>query len=316
MPGKSLMNVPEGSTAPSVFERVQMLKESHPFIFLEILGRLDEKASILAWLAYATGVVEGEFARDARRLFALLQSIADSKSGLEEAQFVTVRGAELPLVGRSCVLAALLSAVLQPSGRITGVPERTRYLRAAVRLLRLWYHKFVTKSMMPATLCGIIRCPTGEGLPMELWLGTTPPKGTGGAAAKTKAKEARVKLAEKTGVWSEKADRFPVGSCAETFPLSVLLGADTGPSRVYSLSIRNKDGEYIRACGTCTATLANVAHMPGFTALDMSLPAVRWMYGEGVEEGVEEGVDHEEVEDVGGGAGRAGGGGGDGEGES
>ncbi|KAK6512932.1 hypothetical protein TWF506_009094 [Arthrobotrys conoides] len=282
MPNQILIAAPEGL---NVIQCLQWLKDSHSPIFFKILEHYD-KASIMAWLAYATGLIEENYPQ-ARILLTILQSIADSNCGLAEAKSVTVRGAELPLVGHTCVLAALLSYVLQPPPTLTTVPERLRYLRAAVRLLRNWCHKFVTKQAMPATMCGVLRCPVESGLPTELWLGTSPPRNTGDGTMKQKAKEARDKLVEGTGVWAEQVGRFPAGSCAETFPLSVLLRSKTGASDMYSLAIRNKDGEDIKACDTCTATLANTAQLPGLTILDMALPEYRWMYGEGEGEGEE-----------------------------
>ncbi|KAK6336833.1 hypothetical protein TWF718_009621 [Orbilia javanica] len=130
-------------------------------------------------------------------------------------------------------------------------------------------------------MCGVLRCPKNGNQPMELWLGTTPPRKTGDEKMKKNAKEARVKLAAETGVWSDQVGRFPVGSCAETIPLSILLRSGTRESDMYSLSIRNKDGEYIQACQTCTATLENAASITGFTILDVGLPENRWVYGEG-----------------------------------
>ncbi|KAF3091308.1 hypothetical protein TWF102_008856 [Orbilia oligospora] len=82
---------------------------------------------------------------------------------------------------------------------------------------------------------------------------------------------------------AEQLGRFPVGSCAETFPLSALLRSKKRASDICSLATRNKDSGGVKACDTCPATLANIAQLPGLKILDMALPEFWWMYEEGME---------------------------------
>ncbi|KAF3215230.1 hypothetical protein TWF191_008042 [Orbilia oligospora] len=56
-----------------------------------------------------------------------------------------------------------------------------------------------------------------------------------------------------------------------------------GASDIYSLAIGNKGGGGVKACDKCTATLANIAQLPGLKIPDMAVPEFRWKY-EGVVE--------------------------------
>ncbi|KAK6343472.1 hypothetical protein TWF730_011061 [Orbilia blumenaviensis] len=272
---------PEGTTPSHELELFETLHQREPVKFLEKLSELG-KEDALAWLARSTSLVGGT-APETVTLLQLLHEHADSKH-LADVKYVSVRGISLPLVGRTCILAALLSFLLQPPRAVVTVPERLRYLRASVRMLHTWSLRFVnSKQKMPATICGIICCPgTGDRTP-EIWMGTTPPRGTGASGKEIlrKASKVRIALAKGTGIWATKVAEFPVGSCAETFPLSVLL-TSPGISAMYSLSVRNKDVQYIEACLTCRETLARAKKIRNVTILDMALPAFASMYGEDV----------------------------------
>ncbi|KAK6525807.1 hypothetical protein TWF281_010850 [Arthrobotrys megalospora] len=93
---------------------------------------------------------------------------------------------------------------------------------------------------------------------------------------KDKVSEARKKLAEGTKIWFTGDSRFPIGSCAETFPLAVLL-TSTGGGTVFSSSIKSNNGDGIHACKRCTATLRNAKTILGLTILDIALPGWEWI---------------------------------------
>ncbi|KAF3214746.1 hypothetical protein TWF106_008915 [Orbilia oligospora] len=77
-----------------------------------------------------------------------------------------------------------------------------------------------------------------------------------------------------------------------SWPAIRVLAIGTAPPRntgpvpsgdIYSLAIGNKGGGGVKACDKCTATLANIAQLPGLKIPDMAVPEFRWKY-EGVVE--------------------------------